>query len=90
LHTSLRADRFALLDECDVAPRARAESLAVVHRHPGEHQAVLGNGVPRLARHLAGLAADAHAGVGEKPHPWWVVRITALGGRIGVAEQRTI
>src|SRR5437763_16683438 len=86
----LGGDRLALLNERDVSPGARAETLTVVHRHAGEDQPIFGDGGPLLAGHLAGLAADAHAGVGEKPHPRRVTGGAALGGGVGFAAQRTL
>src|SRR4051794_28611295 len=46
-------------------------------------QPVLGYFVPFLARDLAGLAADAHARVGEEPHP----RLLLTGIALGPAER---
>ena len=66
------AVRPDVLDERDVTPRRGAEVTGVVVGHPGEPVevggvgAVVGHQVPLLARHLAGLAADAHRGVGEE------------------------
>ena len=50
----------------DVPPGGGPEPDAVVVGGAGQRQAVLGHGVPLLARHLAGLAADAERGVGEE------------------------
>jgi hypothetical protein len=58
-----------LLDERDVPPGVGAEAAGVVHRHARMAQAVLRDAVPLLARHLARLAADADAAVGEEAHP---------------------
>src|SRR5205085_12003617 len=75
--------REVLLDEGDVPPRIGAEIDRVVvglarealHRHRDL--------VPLLARHLAGLAADAHRGVGEQPHAR--LGLIAVGGGPGVS-----
>ena len=56
----------SLLDEGDVAPRVGAQAARVVVGLAGEPADVLGHAVPLLARHLARLAADADAGVGEE------------------------
>ena len=56
-----------LLDERDVAPRVRAERAGVVVGVPEEAQAVVGDVVPLLARHLARLAADADDVSVKKP-----------------------
>src|SRR5512133_4391491 len=62
-----RRDAVArLLDEGDVAPRARAERPGVVVGRAEKAEAVLGDGIPLLARHLARLAPDADRGVGEE------------------------
>jgi len=50
-------------------PAVGVQLLGVVVRHAGEQQTVLGDEVPLLASDLAGLAADADAGVGEETHP---------------------
>ena len=50
------------------SPRASSVAVRVVHRER----------VPLLAGHLAGLAADAHRGVGEEPDPGRVVRLVAV------------
>ncbi len=59
--------RRGLLDEGDVPPRARTECAGVVVGRAEQREAVVGDGVPLLARHLARLAADADGGVGEEP-----------------------
>jgi hypothetical protein len=84
----LAADAGALLDERHVPPGVGAEPLAVVIGHAAEVQAVLGDVVPLLAGDLAGLAADADAGVGKEPDPQGVVGVSAERGRIDVAVQR--
>src|SRR5438874_2022990 len=55
-----------LLDERDVPPGGRAELRGVVVAEAGEVEAVVGQLVPLLAGHFAGLAADAERGVGEE------------------------
>src|SRR3954465_2352830 len=63
------------LDEAHVAPgRCRQRARVVVRAALLELRAVGGQVVPLLARHLAGLAADAHGGVGEEAHPLGVRR----------------
>src|SRR5699024_133615 len=57
---------LGLLDEGDVSPRARAEVARVVVGVAGQPEVVHREGVPLLARHLAGLAPDADRGVGEE------------------------
>src|SRR5205085_2542459 len=69
LRVVVRPRRLALLDERHVAPRVRAEIRGVVVALARPDEAVLGDQVPLLARHLAGLAADADRGVGEEAHP---------------------
>ena len=71
-----RHDGRRLLDEGDMSPAVGVELLGVVVRHSAEQQPVLGNAVPLLACHLARLAADADAGVGEEAHPLRRVLIT--------------
>src|SRR5262249_13155515 len=72
------AHGLALLAEGDVAPAVRAERRGVIVGLAGPDQAVLGDHVPLLARHLAGLAADADRRVGKEPHP----RLGALAVRV--------
>src|SRR4051794_36516189 len=55
----LGAEGFALLDEGHVPPRIGTQALGVVVRPAAEVEAVVGDVVPLLARHLARLAADA-------------------------------
>src|SRR5699024_1486060 len=43
--------------------------------------------VPLLARHLAGLAADAHGGVGEEALARRRILVAAVLGRVDVAEE---
>src|SRR5581483_10106349 len=66
---AVAARRDALLDEGDVAPAVRAQRRGVVVRLARPDEPVVGHEVPLLARHLAGLAADADRGVREEPHP---------------------
>src|SRR2546423_2128 len=68
LRVVVRARRLALLDEGDVAPRVRAEGRRVVVALARPDETVLGDQVPLLAGHLAGLAADADRRVGEEAH----------------------
>ncbi len=68
------------LDERDVAPGVPREPPRVVEGHPGEAEAVVGDAVPLLAGDLAGLAADADRGVGEKAHAF---KVCAVAGRVG-------
>src|ERR1017187_124106 len=55
-----------LLDEGDMAPRARPETTGVVVRHAEHLEAVLGDAVPLLAGDLARLAPDADRAVSEE------------------------
>ena len=59
-------ERLALLDERDVAPPVRTETLRVVVRHSAEAEAVLGHSVPFLACDFARLAPDADARISEE------------------------
>ena len=71
------------LDEPDVAPgRGREIPGVVVGDALAGLRAVRGQVVPLLARDLAGLAADAHRGVGEEAH---ALRAGAMDGDLGVA-----
>ena len=80
----LAAGRPRLLDEGDVPPRVRAQRAGVVERHAEQVEPVFRHGVPRLAGHLAGLAADAHRGVGEEADAFRVVAgVPGVAGRIG-------
>src|SRR5699024_10243984 len=79
--------RHLLLDEGDVPPRGGAELSGVVVRVPRESDTVLGDEVPLLARHLAGLAADAHGGVGEEALARRRILVAAVLGRVDVAEE---
>src|SRR4029453_235140 len=59
-----------LLEEADVPPGAGPQGQGVVVGVAADPQRpVLGDQVPFLAGDLAGLAADADAGVGEEAHP---------------------
>src|SRR5436190_5504971 len=78
---AVEAERLALLDERDVAPRVRAQLGRVVVRLARPDTAVVGDQVPFLAGHLAGLAADADRGVREEAHPG--LRLVAVGVRPG-------
>ena len=71
-----------LLDEGDVAPRARAQRAGVVVRHAEHLQTVLGNAVPFLASHLARLAADADGAVREETFARRSLRPPCVGGGI--------
>src|SRR5438067_9670080 len=53
------AQRHRPLHEGDVPPRRRSEMPGVVVRTAGAAEAVVGELVPLLARHFAGLAPDA-------------------------------
>src|SRR3954447_21431015 len=64
----LFVDRLGLFDEGNVSPCRRTQALRVVERHAGEQQAVFGDVVPLLARHLAGFAADAHRCIREETY----------------------
>src|SRR4029450_6870390 len=65
-----RLEPGLVLDEGDVAPGAGPQGHGVVVGVPAQAEGpVLGDHVPFLAGDLAGLAADAHRGVGEEPHP---------------------
>ena len=77
-----------LLDERDVAPGIGAQLAGVVVGETEPCQAVLGDAVPFLAGHLAGLAADADAGVGEEPHPRGVRFPSRLRGGIDRTHAR--
>src|SRR3546814_32075 len=55
-----------LLDEGHVAPSRGGERAGVVVAHAGQRGRFSGKLVPFLARHLAGLAADAQRGIGEE------------------------
>src|SRR5207253_11460122 len=57
---------FGLLDELDVPPGRRAQRAGVVIAVASQREAVGGQLIPLLARHLARLAADAQARIGEK------------------------
>src|SRR4029077_20918060 len=60
-----------LLDELHMAPVDAGESPGVVVASARQHAPTAVRGrqlVPLLARDLARLAADAHRGVGKKPH----------------------
>ena len=73
-----------LFDKCHVPPRRGAKARSVVVGHAGQQEPVLGHGVPFLAGDLAGLAADAHRGVGEEPDPRRVVAlVTGLALHVG-------
>src|SRR5919108_731154 len=81
-------DRLGLLDEGDVPPGVGPEGQRVVVGVAADAQRpVLGDQVPLLAGDLAGLAADADAGVGEKPHPRTGLAVVAAaegrGGQVG-------
>src|SRR6185312_15047589 len=73
----LLPDRHALLHERHVPPGVRAQRLGVVVGLAGEPLHVLRHLVPLLARHLAGLAADADGRIREEA----VARIR-LGARV--------
>src|SRR5262245_29990720 len=55
-----------LLDELHVTPRGRGKCPGVVVAVAGPVKTIGRQQVPRLARDLAGLAADTHGGVGEE------------------------
>src|SRR3982074_3156544 len=57
---------LGLFDELDVAPAGGPQRSGVVVTVARHRKAVGGQLIPLLARHLAGLAADAEAGVGEE------------------------
>src|SRR3546814_238806 len=62
-----------LLDEGHVAPSRGGERAGVVVAHAGQRGRFSGKLVPFLARHLAGLAADAQRGIGEEAvAPAWL------------------
>ena len=69
-----------LLDKGDVPPRGRPQRPGVVVTHPRQLDAVLGDEVPLLARHLAGLTPDTHGSVGEKGHA--AVLVIAMPARV--------
>src|SRR5439155_14352299 len=77
-----------LLDEGDVSPGVGAQLAGVVIGETEPCQAVLGDVVPFLAGHLAGLAADADAGIGEEPHPRRVPFPSRLRGGIARTHGR--
>src|SRR6202042_1088025 len=75
----------ALLDERDVPPAVGAERPGVVIGLARQLQHAglgIGQRVPLLARHLAGLAADADAGVGEEADPRRMLRVARLAGHV--------
>ena len=68
---------------------ALSEAGVVVGR--AEHvEAVRGDVVPLLAGHLAGLAADADAGVGEEPLARRRVVVAGVGRRVQRAEEAVL
>ncbi len=71
-----------LLDERDMPPRRGAQGARVVVGHAREQEAVFGHRVPLLARHLAGLAADAHRSVGEESHPGRMIHVPGARRRV--------
>src|SRR5205823_4898540 len=75
---AVEPQRSALLDERDMAPRLRPQLARVVVRLAGPLHSVLRDHVPLLARHLAGLAADAEGCVGEEADPFLRLRPVAL------------
>jgi hypothetical protein len=86
----LAAERLALLDERHMPPGVGAEALGVVVGHAGQFEAVLGDGVPLLAGHLARLAADAHGGVGEEAHARRGVRIPGRPRHVGFRTEQQV
>src|SRR3954471_24074978 len=83
---AVEAQRRALLDEGDVAPRVRSQLGGVVVGLAAPEQPVLRNQIPFLAGDLAGLAADADRRVGEEAHArlrLLAVRVRPRGGRPG-------
>src|SRR5699024_1052506 len=79
-----------LLDEGDVAPRVGAQLTGVVVAGAEDLEVAVDRvAVPLLARHLAGLAADADRGVGEEALALVVMAPAGVrGGSFGSGQQR--
>src|SRR2546429_3647909 len=77
---------FRLLDELDVAPGGRPQRPGVVATVARHRKPVGGQLVPLLARHLARLAANAQAGIGEETTGsfWWKRRLDVHQPLVGV------
>src|SRR5699024_2226427 len=80
---------LSLLDEGDVPPGVRAQLPGVVIAGAEDLQVAVDRvAVPLLARHLAGLAADADRGVGEEALARMGVVPAGVGRGTGGAGQQ--
>src|SRR6059058_4861138 len=86
----LSTEGLGLLYESNVSPRVGAEHAGVVEGHAEQLVAVVRDGVPLLARDLAGLAADADRGVGEEPHPRRWVDVAGVARHVGFSTAQSI